>query len=106
MISRRSALAALASITFVLSGIPALAQASKLKAIASFSILGNLVHQVGGDRVEVMTLVGPNGDAHVFPRRQRTRQRSPMLRSSSSTDSGSTTGSTASSNPPAARHRS
>ncbi|WP_114948900.1 metal ABC transporter solute-binding protein, Zn/Mn family [Microvirga calopogonii] len=67
MISRRSALAALASITFVLSGILALAQASKLKAIASFSILGNLVHQVGGDRVEVMTLVGPNGDAHVFP---------------------------------------
>jgi len=40
--------------------------ADKLKAVASFSILGDMVKQVGGDRVEVTTLVGPNGDAHVF----------------------------------------
>lgn len=68
MISRRSAFAALASAAFALSGLsaPALAQASKLKAVASFSILADLVHQVGGDRVEVTALVGPNGDAHVF----------------------------------------
>jgi zinc/manganese transport system substrate-binding protein len=68
MISRRSALAALASVAFVFSGLnaPALAQTSKLKAIASFSILADLVHQVGGDRVEVTALVSPNGDAHVF----------------------------------------
>jgi zinc/manganese transport system substrate-binding protein len=38
----------------------------KIKAIASFSILGDMVKNVGGDRVEVATLVGPNGDAHVF----------------------------------------
>jgi zinc/manganese transport system substrate-binding protein len=38
----------------------------KVKAVASFSILGDLVVQVGGDRVDVVTLVGPNGDAHVF----------------------------------------
>ena len=31
-----------------------------------FSILGDLVQNVGGDRVEVATLVGPNGDAHVY----------------------------------------
>jgi len=37
-----------------------------LKVIASFSILGDLAKQVGGDAVEVTTLVGPNGDAHVF----------------------------------------
>ena len=30
------------------------------------SIIGDLVQNVGGDRVEVATLVGPNGDAHVF----------------------------------------
>jgi zinc/manganese transport system substrate-binding protein len=40
--------------------------ADKLKAIASFSILGDMVRQVGGDRVEVVTLVPPDSDAHVF----------------------------------------
>jgi zinc/manganese transport system substrate-binding protein len=40
--------------------------ASKVKAVASFSILGDMVKQVGGDRVDVGILVGPNGDAHVF----------------------------------------
>ena len=34
--------------------------------IASFSILGDLVAQVGGEHVAVTTLVGPNGDAHVY----------------------------------------
>ncbi len=38
----------------------------KVKAVASFSILGDMVRQVGGDRIEVTTLVGPDGDAHVF----------------------------------------
>ena len=36
------------------------------EVIASFSILGDLVTQVGGDHVAVRTLVGPNGDAHVY----------------------------------------
>jgi zinc/manganese transport system substrate-binding protein len=40
--------------------------ADKLKAVASFSILGDMVKQVGGDRIDVVTLVGPDGDAHVY----------------------------------------
>lgn len=40
--------------------------ADKLPILASFSILGDLVRVVGGDRVEVSTLVGPDEDAHVF----------------------------------------
>jgi zinc/manganese transport system substrate-binding protein len=40
--------------------------AEKIKAVATFSILGDFVANVGGDRVEVSTLVGPNGDAHVY----------------------------------------
>jgi zinc/manganese transport system substrate-binding protein len=40
--------------------------ADKVKAVASFSILGDMVRQVGGDRVDVITLVGPDGDAHVY----------------------------------------
>jgi len=39
---------------------------NKVRVIASFSILGDLVKNVGGDRVEVTALVGPNGDAHVY----------------------------------------
>ena len=39
---------------------------NQIKVIASFSILGDMVKNVGGDRVEVTTLVGPNGDAHVY----------------------------------------
>jgi zinc/manganese transport system substrate-binding protein len=34
--------------------------------VASFSILGDLVQVVGGERVQVTTLVGPNADAHSF----------------------------------------
>ncbi|MGV1014385.1 MAG: metal ABC transporter substrate-binding protein [Methyloceanibacter sp.] len=40
--------------------------AGKVKAVASFSILGDMVREVGGDRVEMVTLVGPDSDAHVF----------------------------------------
>jgi zinc/manganese transport system substrate-binding protein len=40
--------------------------ADKLKVVASFSIIGDLVRNVGGDRIELVTLVGPDGDAHVY----------------------------------------
>lgn len=40
--------------------------ADKLPVTASFSILGDLVRVVGGERVAVTTLVGANEDAHVF----------------------------------------
>ncbi|MBE2262676.1 MAG: metal ABC transporter substrate-binding protein [Burkholderiaceae bacterium] len=38
----------------------------KIPVAASFSILGDLVRVVGGDRVAVTTLVGPDQDAHAF----------------------------------------
>ena len=69
MVSRRLVLAALAAApllgTPLLAG-PAGAQEAKLPVVASFSILGDFVKQVGGDRVAVATIVGPNGDAHVY----------------------------------------
>jgi zinc/manganese transport system substrate-binding protein len=40
--------------------------AGRLEVIASFSIIGDFVKNVGGDRVDVTTLVGPNGDVHVY----------------------------------------
>ena len=45
---------------------PSVWAAEKVTVVASFSILGDLVQQVGGDHVAVSTLVGPNGDAHVY----------------------------------------
>jgi zinc/manganese transport system substrate-binding protein len=58
-----------AAVAAALSAAPAAAQdapAAKIKAVATISILGDLVRNVGGDRVAVTTLVGPNGDAHVY----------------------------------------
>jgi zinc/manganese transport system substrate-binding protein len=44
---------------------PASAQ-DKLKVVATFSILGDLVAQVGGDRIDLTILVGPDTDAHTY----------------------------------------
>jgi zinc/manganese transport system substrate-binding protein len=40
--------------------------ADRLEVVASFSIIADFVKNVGGDRVDVTTLVGPNGDVHVY----------------------------------------
>src|SRR6516225_3366724 len=64
MLTRRQALAATA-LAALLAASPARAQ-QRLNVIASFSILGDFVKNVGGDGVEVATLVGPNGNAHVY----------------------------------------
>ena len=67
MIGRLRNVAALALIPALAWAVPAVAQApDKLKVVATFSILGDFVRNVGGDRVEVTTLVGPDGDAHVY----------------------------------------
>jgi zinc/manganese transport system substrate-binding protein len=39
---------------------------TKLPVLASFSILGDIVSQIGGERIAVSTLVGPDQDAHVY----------------------------------------
>lgn len=39
---------------------------TKIPVVASFSILGDLVSQVGGDHVTVKDLVGVNGDVHTY----------------------------------------
>ena len=40
--------------------------ARPLQVVASFSILGDMVREVAGDAAQVSTLVGPDGDAHVY----------------------------------------
>ncbi|OZI33514.1 metal ABC transporter substrate-binding protein [Bordetella genomosp. 5] len=60
---RRSAALALAA-GAALWGAGAAAQT--VPVVASFSILGDMVREVGGDNVSVTTLVGPDGDAHTY----------------------------------------
>src|SRR5437868_1148630 len=62
---RRSFIHSLALIAILAPAAAAQAQ-EKLKVITSFSILADFARNVGGDRVEVATLVGPGGDAHVY----------------------------------------
>jgi zinc/manganese transport system substrate-binding protein len=64
--NRRLFLQALACTAPLLIGSRAAQAAGTVKAVASFSILADMVREVGGNRVEVASLVGPNGDAHVY----------------------------------------
>ena len=43
-----------------------LAMAKTVNAVTSFSILGDIVQEVGGEHVKVTSLVGPDGDPHSF----------------------------------------
>lgn len=54
------------ALAVVLSIIAAPALSAEVTAVASFSILGDMVSRIGGDRVAVTTIVGPNADTHVY----------------------------------------
>jgi zinc/manganese transport system substrate-binding protein len=58
-------LAAFGVMTWLVAAGPAHAQ-DKVRVVATFSILADLAKNVGGDAVEVASLVGPNGDAHAY----------------------------------------
>ena len=49
----------------LIGAAPALAD-PRLKAVATFSILADFVREVGGDQVDLVTLVGPDADAHTY----------------------------------------
>jgi zinc/manganese transport system substrate-binding protein len=55
----------LVCLALIVTALPARA-AGALEVVASFSILGDFAKNVGGGRVNVTTLVGPNGDVHVY----------------------------------------
>jgi zinc/manganese transport system substrate-binding protein len=52
-------------LAFALTAQPSFA-AQRLNVVASFSILGDFARQVGGDKVDVSVLVGPDSDVHVY----------------------------------------
>jgi len=64
MLPRTLLLSAALPALLAASAIPA--SAETLKVVASFTVLADVVKQVGGDHVSVTSLVGPNGDPHEF----------------------------------------
>lgn len=66
MLNRRYIITLLAGTVLAgTSAMPAFAQ-DRIQTVATFSILGDLVQQVGGERIALTTLVGPGGDGHVY----------------------------------------
>ncbi len=54
-------------LTFFMMGLGLTsAHAEKINAIATISIIGDIVKNVAGDSINLVTLVGPNGDAHEY----------------------------------------
>lgn len=66
MLSRRNAITSSLAALFAAAAGPALAQAARVPVVATFSILGDFVREVGGERVDLTVLVGPGSDAHVY----------------------------------------
>lgn len=65
MLSRRVLIAAFAGLALA-GTAQAQTQATKVPVVSTFSILGDFVREVGGDRIALTTLVGPDGDGHVY----------------------------------------
>ena len=58
--------AAFAALMFASAPAAAQTRTGPLKVVASFSILADMVAAVGGDKVQVQSLVGPDADAHAY----------------------------------------
>lgn len=66
IVTRRFAAAALVAALALPFAAGTAKAVETVPVIASFSILGDFVREVGGDRVALNTLVGPDGDGHVY----------------------------------------
>ena len=67
MPTRRALLTSATAILALALAPPATAQSDRpMPVVATFSILGDMVKRIGGERVAVTTLVGPDGDTHVY----------------------------------------
>ena len=56
-----------AIVAFAIAGFSSTTQAQEpIPVVATFSILGDMVQRVGGDAITLSTLVGRNGDTHVY----------------------------------------
>ena len=67
MLTRRALPSSATAVLALSLAAPAIAQSDKpIPVVATFSILGDMVKRIGGEHVAVKTLVGPDGDTHVY----------------------------------------
>ena len=67
MLARRAFLTSATALFALSLAAPAIAQSDKpMPVVATFSVLGDMAKRIGGEHVAVTTLVGPDGDAHVY----------------------------------------
>ena len=67
MFLRRTRLASVSATALAVTALPPMAQADEpMPVVATFSILGDMVGRIGGEHISLTTLVGPDGDAHVY----------------------------------------
>ena len=67
MFLRRTLLASVSATALAVTALPPMAQADEpMPVVATFSILGDMVGRIGGEHISLTTLVGPDGDAHVY----------------------------------------
>ena len=67
MLTRRTLLTSATALFALSLAAPAIAETDKpMPVVATFSILGDMVKRIGGEHVAVTTLVGPDGDTHVY----------------------------------------
>lgn len=66
MYKLRSLLTSLTVVALCSTALPGYGQDKKLAVVSSFSIIGDFAKAVGGNRIDLRTLVGPNSDAHVY----------------------------------------
>ena len=67
MFKRRTLVKLAGAITVVIAVLPVSVHAQEpIPVVATFSILGDMVERIGGSEVAISTLVGRNGDTHVY----------------------------------------
>ena len=67
MTSLRSVFASATALATLSFTIPTASWAEQpIPVVATFSILGDMVERIGGEHIALTTLVGPEGDAHVY----------------------------------------
>jgi len=67
MTTRRNLLKSATALVALSLATPTFAQSAEpIPVVATFSILGDMVERIGGDHIALTTLVGPDGDAHVY----------------------------------------
>ncbi len=67
MPTRRALLISATALLALSLSAQAIAQSDRpMPVVATFSILGDMVKRIGGEHIAVTTLIGPNGDTHVY----------------------------------------